>query len=169
MTTRAPCRFTGMNAACWAVYNEELYFGSVTGGTVGKADTGADDNGMNISGDVKPAFNYFGSPDRQKLFKMARPIFSADGDFQAAFDMNVDFEDAVPTATPTFTDPDAALWNNFNWNEANWGGSDGFIAKDWQSITGLGYSGALRIRVATNLLNIKLRAISYVFEQGGIL
>jgi hypothetical protein len=167
-TSRAPCRFKGWNANCFAVFNDDLYFGGIDG-RVMKADTGTDDDGSNIDGDIKPAFNYFGNKARLKLFKMARPIFNADGDFEAAFDMNVDFEDAIPTATPTFTDPDAALWNNFNWNEANWGGGGGFVSKDWQSITGVGYSGALRIRVSTKLLSISMRSIDYVFEEGGVL
>jgi hypothetical protein len=167
-TTRKPCRFLGMNANCWGLLGGNLYFGG-TDGTVYQADTGTSDDDANITGDVKPAFNYFGTKARLKLFKMARPIFSADGDFQAAFDMNVDFEDAIPTATPTFTNPGSTLWNNFNWNEANWGGGGGSIAKDWQSITGVGYSAALRIRVLTDALTISMRSIDYVFEEGGIL
>lgn len=167
-STGAPCRFKGWNANCFGLFNEDLYFGG-TDGKVYKADTGVSDDGINIEGDLKPAFNYFGNSSRQKLFKMARPIFNTDGAFSAAFDMNVDFEDKIPTSTPTFSNPNTALWNNFNWNEANWGGGGGYISKDWKSITGIGFSGALRMRVATNALSISLRAIDYVFEEGGIL
>ena len=117
---------------------------------------------------MKPSFSYFGSKGKQKLFSMARPIFAATGDFEAAYDFNVDFEDAIPTATPTFSSPGATLWNAFDWNDANWGGGAA-ISKGWKSVTGLGYAGSLRTRVATNALEISLRSTDYVFQEGGVL
>lgn len=165
-TTFAPCRFTGMNANCWGIFNDELYFGG-GGGKVYKADTGADDDGVNISGDLKPAFSYFGARGRQKLFKMARPTFQATNSFSAALNMNVDFEDAVPTASPTFSGSGVTTWNNFNWNAALWGGA--FTVRDWVSITGIGYSGAMRIITSTQDTEISLRSIDYLYEEGGVL
>lgn len=165
--TGAACRFTGMNAICWALLDDEPYFGSGDG-NVYKADTGVSDNGSNIQADIKPAFSYFGRKGAQKLFKLARPVFAATGSFSAAFDMNYDYEDKVPTSTPTFTGGiDSLVWNVGNWDEKNWAGVS--IIKPWKSITGIGYAGAMRIRVSTNNVEISLRAIDYVFEAGGIL
>src|SRR3546814_14887307 len=45
--TRAPARFTGLNALCWALFNDAPYFGGADG-TVYKFDTGASVNGTNI-------------------------------------------------------------------------------------------------------------------------
>jgi hypothetical protein len=164
--TGAACRFTGWNANCWALLDDQPYFGG--DGVVYRADTGTSDDGMNIIGDLKPAFSYFGSKGTQKMFSLARPVFGTTGDFEAAFDFNVDFEDQVPTATPTFSSPGATLWNQFNWNEANWGGT-ATISKGWRSVTGVGYAGSLRVRVQTNALEISLRSTDYIFQEGGAL
>lgn len=164
--TGAACRFKGWDANCWSLLDDKPYFGG--DGAVYEADTGTSDNGENIEGDVKPAFSYFGSKGTQKLFSMARPVFSTTGNFEAAFDFNVDFSDQIPTATPTFSAPGASLWNQFNWNEANWGGASA-ISKGWRSVTGLGYSGSLRTRVSTNALEISLRSTDYIFQEGGAL
>lgn len=166
-TSLAPSRFIGMQAKCWALLNDDLYYGGVDG-TVYKADTGTSDNGTNITADLKPAFSYFGNKGALKLFKMARPIFSSNGNFQAAFDLNVDFADAIPTSTPTFANPNATLWNQFNWNEANWASSDS-ISKDWQSVSGIGYAAALRVRTVSKDFSIALRSIDYLYEVGGTL
>lgn len=164
--TKAPCRFTGMNATCWANYNDYPFFASGT--AIYKADNGTNDNGAAISSDAKQAFNYFGTPGRQKLFKMARPIFASTGNFTAALDLNTDFSDNIPSATPTFTSPGAAIWDSSTWDSASWSG-DYNIAKDWQSVTGLGYNAALRIRVSSKDLSISWRSTDYVWETGGVL
>lgn len=164
--TGAACRFTNMNALSWALLDDDPYFGAGDG-VVYRADYGRSDNGNNIEADLKPAFSYFGRKGRQKLFKMARPIFASTGTFSAAFDMNFDYEDAIPSSTPTFIGQGNELvWNQGNWNEKTWGGES--LVKSWRSITGIGYTGAMRIRVSTNSVSISLRAIDYTFELGGI-
>lgn len=165
--TLAPCRYTGQNAICWAMLGDRLMFGAADG-KVYQADTGENDNSAQIEGFLRPAYTYFGMKGRQKLMKMARPIFSADGRFEAAFDMSMDFSEDDPTSTPDFTDAEVAVWNQVNWNQANWAGAETII-RSWQSVTGLGYSGSLTIRTFTDSISMALLSIDYVFETGGTL
>lgn len=161
------CRFTGLDAFCWAEFNGAIYFGGA-GGVVYKADTGQNDNGSDIVGDIQPAFSFFGNATANKLFKLARPIWEADGSFTAAFDMNTDYDDQAPLASPTFDAPASMIWDVSNWDEAVWASGDE-ISAGWQSVTGEGFAGALRIRTASQGLSIKLLDVAYVFEEGGTL
>lgn len=165
--TRAPCKFTGMNALTWGMFENAPYF-STSDGTIYKADTGANDNNTNVDGDLLPAFNYFGSKGKQKLFKMVRPIMTANSAFSPALNMNVNFSIADPTSTPSFSVPSQSTWNNFNWNQGTWASSTE-TQQNWLSVSGLGYSAALRIVTGTKDIEISLRSIDYVYEEGGVL
>lgn len=165
--TGAACKFTGMDAVSWGLYGDAPYFGGLDG-TVYKADTGTDDNGSNIEADMLQAFSYFGYHGQQKLFKMVRPVFATNGPFQAALGMNVDFDIIPPPTSPTFTTPGSAVWDVSAWDASSWVG-DVSISKDWQSVAGLGFAGALRIVVASSSLSVSLRATDYIMEIGGAL
>jgi hypothetical protein len=165
-TTRAWCRFIGWDANCWAIFNDELYFGG--NGVVTKAWVGQSDNGMNITADGKQAFNYFGSRGQTKIWKMVRPILQANGSIGAVIDLNVDFEDSASPSVPSFTGISESLWDQAIWDEDVWGG--GLITiKDWQSLSGEGYCAAFRMKCATNSIIIRWTSTDYVFERGGIL
>jgi hypothetical protein len=131
LQTGAWCRFTGMNAICWAIYDEWAFFGSADG--VHRFDEGVSDNGETIISDVKSAFNHFGDPSRLKQFSMLRPILNATANVRPAVEMLVDFQERAPIAVPTtIMNPDAGL----------------SIRDSWTSVTGIGYWGAPRVRVA---------------------
>lgn len=164
--TQAWCRFTAWSANCFAVFDEELYFGS--NGKVVKAWTGQNDNGSNITTDVKQAFNYFGKRGQTKHFSMIRPIFAVNGNIGPVIDLNVDFEDRNPLSVPTFGDITDAVWDVAVWDTAVWGGALSII-KDWQTVLGVGYCAALRMKLATNTLTVRWVATDYVMELGEII
>lgn len=165
-TTKAWCRFTGINAFCWELYNEELYFGGT--GYVGKADTGLDDDGSDINADARTAFTYFRRRGMLKNFQMARPILSADGDVQVAMAANMDFEELAPTTTPTFQEAVGAVWDEAIWDDAAWG-SVPAISKDWQSVVGVGYAVALRIQAVARGGSIAWQSTDWIWEPGGLI
>lgn len=166
--TGAWCRFTGQNANCWAVYNQELYFGG-TDGTVYKADSGASDNGANITGDAKTSFQHYGGRGMLKRFTMVRPLIATDGNLPVAIDLNVDFEDTQPVAVPSAaTTSSGSAWDEELWDEAEWG-SDANIRTAWISVNRLGYSAAIRMKVATKALTADWYSTDWLFEKGGFL
>jgi hypothetical protein len=165
--TKAPCRFTGMNAFCWALLNDEAYFGGPDG-VVYKADTGADDNGDFISADALQAFSYFGSSQSTKAFKKVEPIFQSDGDPNAALDLNIDFQIAKPTATAQANTSGAARWGISRWGVGRWG-SASQIYRGWRGVRGIGRSAALRVRMETKTAQTSWVATNFIFVPGGMI
>lgn len=158
--------FTPWNAACFELYNDNVYYG--TNGKVFKCDTGSTDDDAAIMGDAKPAFSYFGRKGQQKYFTMARPIFQLDGSISAAIDLNVDFEQRFPSSSPTVSSGSSgATWNVAPWNTSDWGGTDN-IEKDWQTVNGIGYAAALRAIISSEI-SVSWQSTDYVFQLGGIL
>ena len=167
LATGAWCRFTGMNANCWALGADDLYFGGA-GGNVYRADTGTADDGATIVADAKSAFTYFGAAGRLKRFTMVRPNLASDGAPVAALDLNVDFEDRAPVSIPTLSGAGNAAWDVTGWDVGEWGDA-AQVVKDWLGVTGVGYAAALRMRIATDVLTVSWQSTDWLFEPGGIL
>ena len=167
--TGAWCRFTGMDTNCWSLFNDQLYFG--TSGKVMNADTGEGDETTdnvfaNIEGDALSAYTYFGAPGRLKRFSMVRPVLLAGGAVTAGLDLNVDFENRPPTSTSTFSGTAGAVWDAEDWDTAEWGLADQ-VVKDWQAVTGQGYAAAVRMRIATNAIEVKWQSTDWLYQPGG--
>jgi len=162
--TKAWCKFTGWTAFCWEVAQDTLYFGG--NGVLAKADTGTEDNGGIITADCKQAFSYYGARGRQKQFTMARAILSLDGDVTLGLDLNVDFTDQAPQSLIPISvgtgDPWSVAWS------AAWGGAL-TIYKAWNSVRGVGFAAAIRIRVQAQEINLSWSSTDIVFQYGGIL
>jgi hypothetical protein len=165
--TGKPCRFTGLNALCWALMNDEAYFGTADGRVV-KFDTGTSDSDVAIAGDVLPAFSYFGSKDRVKAFRKAQPIFRSSGNPTPALDLNLEFQITAPSAVATPLPASAAKWGVAKWGVAKWGSSN-LIFKGWRGLRGIGRAASLRIRVNTTSARPSLIATDFIFDKGGVL
>jgi hypothetical protein len=164
--TGAWTKFTNWNAVCWELLDDVLYFGASDGIYI--ADTGTDDNGADIECDVQQAFSYFGDKGSIKRFTMVRPIFLAEGDITPALVMNVDYEQRVPLGSPSFSGSAGAEWDLATWDVDAWGAGD-TINKKWQSVTGVGYSGGVRIKTTTQGIGCRWQATQVVYESGGVL
>jgi hypothetical protein len=177
------CRFTGLNASCWAVANNNAYFAS--GSNVYQWDIGADDAGVQIIYDLKGAFSNFKRPG-QKRFSMIRPLMNTVSWIKPALGIDVNFGDVVPTAIPLTVDV-AELTPQARY--------------DWTGVSGIGFVGAPRMRIqiqnvpqtaiaidagdvdelvtgdgysvitqdAVPVLPFQLTGFDLVFEEGGIL
>ena len=165
--TGAWCRFTGQNANCWALYQDDLYFGGIEG-NVYRADTGQSDNGFFIKGDLKTAFNYFRRRGMLKKFNLTRPLMYSGGDIHPAIEINVDFDESAPTAIPSSIGVSGDQWDVGKWDIAQWGSGDDQIIRNWVSTPGLGYAGAIRMAVSTKTLSLKIASFDVIFEPGAL-
>lgn len=163
--TGAPCRFTGINAKCFALLNDSAYWGG-SDGVVYKFDDGVSDDGANIEADALQAFNYFGSPQSNKVFKLVEPIFQSDGAAAPAIDLNTDFNITTPTGVATAPTVASGLWNVMKWNQGIWGGDDQ-IYRGWHGVRGTGRAAAIRIRVNTNSPRPSWISTNFTFVRGG--
>lgn len=130
--TGAWCRFTGINAICWETANDKIYFGSAGG--VFQWDYGSSDNNVAITYDLKGAFSNYGYVGN-KQFTMARPLMNTIDAVSPALDVNVDYQDTAPAVTPVVV-PSSVYTAAMRY--------------DWTGISGLGYVGALRMKIAVS-------------------
>lgn len=154
------CQFTGWNAACWEIFNDEIYFG--TDGAVNKAWTGYLDGAVPIVGEVITAFSYFGTASMLKRWTMVRPTLTFDSIPSLTMGLNIDFDTSTPVGTPSFS-IFPGLWDAGLWDVAIWSGGTN-VQRGWQTVYGLGYAAALHMK-ATGV-NFRWQSIDYVFEAG---
>lgn len=159
--TNAWCRYTGWNAFCFAYFNNALWMGGSN--FVAQADVGNDDGGSAINADIKPAFNYFGMRGQEKYFKMMRPVFLTNASFAPLIDLSVDFSNAVPSSTPSFTNGSVTPWDTTPWDAVPWGGSV-TVQTDWESIDGIGYAATYRMRTQTKNIQYSIESVDFMFE-----
>lgn len=165
-TTGAWCKFTGLNASCWAVHNGGLYFGG--SGAVYQAETGQNDNGSDIVATAKPAFAYFGSRGSQKRWTMVRPVVQSEGDINLALSLNVDYGDSEPSSTPTYSGSSGSAWDVSPWDTSPWGGAS-TPKSEWQSVAGVGHAATVKMKAAVNGLSLDWYATDWTYEAGGFL
>jgi hypothetical protein len=145
--TGAWCRFTGLNATTWCVWEDSIYFGS-TGG-IYLWDEGYSDDDLDITADLKTAFNYFGSRGSLKKFQMLQPVINLGEGVEPAIEVLTDFQERIPTATPTVIRITGSLWDGSLWDVAEWG-SGAETRSSWTTVTGIGYCGSVRIRLTVS-------------------
>jgi hypothetical protein len=163
--TGAWCKFDGMAANCWEHIDTQIYFGG-NEGTVYEADTGYKDNGGNIQGQVKTAFNYFNAPGMQKLFGLVRPVFTATGNPVFAIDGNVDFEDVSPTGELSIAQINESYWETATWDTSTWGGTSRILS-GWTTLNAIGMCLALNIKITTYGGACSINSFDLTGQSGG--
>lgn len=155
------CTFTNMNANCWGLLNDGLYFGG-NDGTVYHADYGLQDNGSQITWDVKTAFNYCGS-NRNKYFKALQPFLVTSGTASFLGGVNVDYDDVPPTGTINATAGSVGVWGVTNWDASNWGGV-GILVRPWLTVGRFGTVVAGRFLGGASNITVQLNGFNVVYE-----
>ena len=163
--TGAPCKYEGVNALCFGLLNDELYWGG-RAGVVFKADSGTTDDGTAISADGMQAFNYFGSPQATKAFKEAEPIFESDGNPNASIEMNTDFQQKPPVGVAAASNVSSGVWGIAKWGSGRWGTALQ-IYRGWRGVRGTGRAGSIRVRIDTSLARPGWVSTNVRFIKGG--
>ena len=164
--SKAWCKFTGVEANCWALLDGVPYYGG--NGTVSKFWDGLDDDDTDIRADAQTAFNYFKDRTGQKRWSMAQPIFQANGIPEIFLGLNVDFDTNDPTASLTFTPITYGVWDTSLWDTGVWGGSLS-VLRNWQSIVGIGFCAATRLLCASQGIEVRWLSTNFVYEKGAII
>lgn len=151
------------NAATFCVLGDTLYYGGNT--IVSQCDVGPNDAGSQIFGSLKPAFSYVGT-DHQKRFTMVRPLIQTTGNVSPALALNVDFQNVLPTNTPTFSTTQDSLWNVALWNVSYWS-TGPIVQKEWQTVYGVGFSATVYMTIASTVSQVNILSFDYLLEAGG--
>ena len=167
--TKSWARFTNINANCWELSGDDIYFGGT--GFVGRFyDTFADD-GNNIKAFVQQAYSYFDSRGQQKRFTLVRPILQTDNGLPTVLcGISTDFDTVDLTNQISFNPSilNTGEWDLDTWDNANWGG--GLVTtKIWQGVTGLGYAGSVSLNVVSQRIEFHWASTDFVMERGGVL
>lgn len=163
--TGAWAKFTGWAANCWALFNDDAYYGG--NGTVYKAWQNNDDAGVNINSDAQQAFNYFGSRGTLKRFTGMRPILQTNGRAAILAGINVDFDTTAPQNTLATSSPSYGVWGTSTWPFV-WGGAL-TVQKAWQGVTGIGYCAAPRVVISSQDLEVHWVSTDLWYEPGAFL
>lgn len=159
-------RFLGWAAICFEVMGDNLYYGASNG--VYQADVGNSDNGAEITAVAQQAFSYFGNKTGIKKWSMARCIFTSNGIINPAILMNTDFAQNRTTVAPSYTGGLGSLWDVSDWDTSSWEQGD-TIARRWQTVTGVGYAGGLRVVTQTKDVTCRWQSSDFVYEYGAVL
>lgn len=163
--TRKPCRYTGIPALCWALKEDDAFFGG-PGGVVYKFDSGSGNDGADIEADALQAFSHFRTPGITKAFKRVEVIMQSPSDPQAAVDVNTDYEIKVPSGVSAATGSTAARWGIGRWGIGTWG-SALQIWRGWRGVRGQGRAAAIRVRVNANTSRPSWLATHWAYVNGG--
>jgi len=164
--TGAWCNYTGWNANCMEMFDDEPYFGG--DGYVAHAWYGGSDDGNNITALGLQAFNNFSSAGKLKRFTMSRPIFRTDGAPAIFAGINIDFNTSAPATSLNFSPSSFAKWDSALWDASNWGGNLS-VLQNWQGLNGVGYYGAPIVQTAASGIQVRWVSTDIVIEGGAIL
>lgn len=163
--TNKPCRFTGIDAVCWGILNDNAYFGGLDG-KVYLFDTGNADNGTNIEGNATQAFNYLGSRAREKRFSRVECLFQSGGNPNASIDMNVDFSIKSAPLNSVASPSTDAKWGIAKWGIDKWS-SASQVYRGWRAVRGNGRAASIRVRVSSGTARPSWVASNIIYTNGG--
>lgn len=163
--TKAWCNFTGWEANCWELMNEDAYFGG--DGFVGKAWDGTDDDGNDITSFAIQSFQQYGGA-AQKQCKMIRYHFLTDGSPEVYGNVNADYDLSDNTGALSASVTTFGVWDSGLWDVAVWG-ADLSPSAEWQGATEIGYTFAPVLKTASQRIALQWVATDMVFEVGGAL
>jgi len=158
-STGASSKFTGWNARCFALWNNELYFGGDT--FVYKAFDTDSDNGSDISLIAQPAFTTLGI-SRDKRIIGHEQLLGSDGNIDVGLSIAFNYGD---TSTPsTSSSPvSGALWDVTYWDTAQWSGAGEVRIKRFL-ITGTGLSVSAKTNIKISGQTLTWYRSTYIFD-----
>lgn len=163
--------FSGMDAACWGVFDSSPYFGDYDG-TVYLSWYGNKDavevngtGGDSILATVQQAYSYLGEGALQKQIGMYRPVLVVGKDITISSAIFYDFATVnltAPTGAPGSSD---TLWGTGVWGTSLWAGGDQ-VQKQWIQGQGMGVAASLAMVVQTDV-DVLWISTDYSYVIGG--
>lgn len=138
------CRFVNMNAQCWGLFKDNLFFGGANG-IVYQADTGALDNAGAVSATAQQAWNTFNSPNR-KRWTDARPIVQSVGELSYSFSMGFDYG-TLNISDQIEASAVGSPWDTSPWDTSPWS-ADSLISTAWRGAGGDGVAAGWGISLS---------------------
>lgn len=165
INTGAWCRFTGINAGCWALLGDVLYLGG-NDGVVRKFDSGHLDGTSNITGTVQSAYSVFGT-QHNKRFTLARPLFLAPTGYNPPVTMQTDYDTSDPAVAVVAAAAGGTQWDAAQWDSFQWAGG-AVPSLGWQGVSGEGRAASVAFGVSARE-ELVYNGCDIGFERGNYL
>ena len=158
------CQFTNINAGCWGVANDLLYFGGNNGVTY-EADNGFRDNGGNINWEVMTSWQEFGG-ESTKFYTMCRPTLLVGSGVSYELIVNTDFIVTEPNGGlgPISAGVPTMMWP-FTW-PFTWGGKN-ILDSRWQSCGATGTWASIHMNGIVTDGSCSINNFDMILERGG--
>lgn len=165
------CSFEGWNAICFAVHNDQLWFGT-SDGNVYQADVGTQDNAMPISLDGIPAFNSLGSRAGRKQVTAVNVVTNYEKPGFLALDCLTDFSTQRRSTLYEGPFDGTSEWDSADWDTSVWvtpQGDDAPIRSAWRNLSGIGYTLTISVRASTRAQNIIWYSTNVLYRNAGVI
>lgn len=172
MISGAWCRFTGWDAACFATFGSELYYGTKDG-RVMLADSGGIDDAAAYTGTIFWSYSDLKAETLRKAVTMARPNVQASFVPAGKLTMRRDYDYVVPSAPLTSAAPPAvAVWDSATWDISTWPSVITTPYAKWRAVTGFGtmIAPVYQVTVGTTAdIDLRVTSIDLLYEVGEVL
>ena len=121
-----------------------------------------------MQGEMQTAFSPFGNPGQLKKFNMVRPIFISSKPPSYKAQINTQYTFVGVYGSPPFVEGTVAEWDVSKWDLAVWSQAANTY-QSWSGVTGLGYYGALRMRVKGVGGSTTFSSYHVLSEIGGVM
>lgn len=169
MVSGAWCRFTGWDAACFANFKSDIYWGTKDG-RVMKGDTTGIDDATPYTATVFMSPTDLGTPALKKQMRLARANVQSSFPPTGQFTIRSDYNFAIPTAPTTSVAPSIdAVWDSAVWDTTLWPSVTTVPYSQWKSVSGIGSMIAPVWQVTlgtTQEIDLRMTSIDVMFEQG---
>lgn len=168
--SKAWANFSNIQAKCWELQGDDMYFGG--NGFVGKFWDAYADDGDQISATCQQAYSYFDTPGQQKRFTLVRPTFFVDTGTPGVYcGINTDFQTQNNLGQVSFQpiSVTTAVWDTATWDNDVWAAGNLVASRQWQGVTGLGYSGGINLNMVSAGIDVHWVSTDYVMEKGSVI
>lgn len=162
--TGAWCKFTGLNANCWALFNERVYFGDNDGNVI-QADTGDNDDSEKINWLLHTSY-FADSPGLLKHYTMTKPITVSFPGFSYGIAVLTDYSTDYTQISNVVTEGTG----NSEWNDATWDEADWLVSKtlrNWFATPAIGVAGSVALKGSTSGAPFSLNQLTLMYQLGG--
>ena len=169
LSTGAWCRFTGIKAYCWGLYQTRAYFGTIDG--VMLFDEGYADDKLHIEGHIEQAFNRLGSYNLKKV-QLLNPRTKSFNPYALTIYTNTDFSSQTQDYVENIGQAGQTKWNNVKWSSkahpsgVRWAVLDGSIRSQWIANSATGFKFSLVFQTKTRGNSIEWYETNLRFEVG---
>ncbi len=171
MVSGAWCRFSGWDAASWATFGSELYWGSKDG-RVFKGDTTGLDDTAPYTATIFPSFTDLGKPTLRKSVTLARANVQSSFVPSGRFTIRKDYDFSIPSVpSSSAAPPQGAVWDTAVWDIDTWPSVTTSPYSQWKTVTGFGamVSPVWQVTLGTaEEIDLRMTSIDLLYEVGEV-